>query len=159
MEAFKEWWAQASSRDQISLVVCAGFVALYILYFTALKPAQEMYRSEQQKNVTMLAALERVRDLAAQVVALEGSGEDSGQRDSIEKVVQQTVSTYSLQVSSMGASGREGVRLRFDNASFEKVLQWLYDIELTHGLQIKDLNVSAASNQGAVNVNLLLHPQ
>lgn len=156
MDAFKAWWVQATSRDQLAVVICGVCVSVYILFMMVLKPVQEMRRAEQIKNNALRGSLENVRVLASQVAAQKGD-EGGSNRNSIESIVQQTVSTHRLQVASMNASGNTGVRLRFDEAPFENVLKWLYEMEIDYDLKIKDLSVASASTSGMVSVNLRLH--
>ncbi len=157
MDSVKEWWSQASSRDQLSLVFGGGFVIIYILYMGVLKPVQNMRIKEETRNRALQGSLENVRSLAAQVAATKKTNGKSDRRGSLENIVQQTVSAKGLRVASMSASGKDGVRMRFDEANFPKVLEWLYEMELTHGFRIKDLNVAAGTSQGLVSVNLRLH--
>ncbi|MFL0811070.1 MAG: type II secretion system protein M [Agarilytica sp.] len=157
MDQFKEWWSQATSRDQLALVVGGGFLALYILFMGVLKPVYEMRVKEEKKNNSMQNSLENVRGLAAKVMGLNSAGSQSGERSNMEGVVQRSVSQNGLQVSSMSASGKDGLRLRFDEASFENILKWLYEIEVKHQFRIKDLSIAAGSGSGVVSVNLRIH--
>jgi len=144
MNAFKQWWAEASSRDQLALIICAGFLFAYFLYVGVLKPVQDMREDEIAKNRALSGSLENVRNLAAQVIAQQQSGSRTvNESRSLENIVQQTVSANGLQVASMNASGKTGVRIRFEEAPFEKVLKWLYEI---CGF-IKSKFVSATSQQ------------
>lgn len=158
MDAFKEWWSQATSRDQLALVVGGAFLVVYILLMGVLKPIHEMRVKEEKKNNSMQNSLENVRSLAAKVMALNSGGDlNAGKRSNMEGVVQRSASENSLQISSMSASGKDGLRLRFDEAPFEKVLKWLYDVETKHQFRIKDLSVAAGSGAGVVSVNLRIH--
>ena len=60
MDALKEWWGQASVRDQLSLLVGGGFVVLYILFMMVLKPVTEMRDKEEMKNRALVSNLEEV---------------------------------------------------------------------------------------------------
>ncbi len=157
MDAFKQWWEQASTRDQLALLIGGSFLAVYILFVAVLKPVHQMRVKEETKNNALRSSLENVRGLAAQVVAMNRGASDEGQSNSIERVIQQTVAANGLQVASMASSGKDGVRLRFDGARFENVLRWLYEIEVTYSYRIKDLSVAPASSPGTVAVNLRIH--
>lgn len=157
MNAFKEWWSVASARDQLALIFGGAGVALYILFVVVLKPVQNLRHSEEVKNTALRSSLENVRTLAAKVAAKNQAAATTGEKSSLEKIVQQTVVVNGLQVASMNASGPTGVRLRFDDVIFENMLKWLYEMEITHQLQIKDLSVAAGSRPGTVTVNLRLH--
>jgi len=157
MDAFNEWWEQASTRDQLALLIGGGFLVIYILFMAVLSPVSEMREKELIKNNALRASLENVRELAAKVVARTNGGAKVSQGASIENVVQQSVSTHGLDVASMNASGKTGVRLRFEEARFENVLKWLYEMEVGQNMKIKDLSVATSSTAGLVTVNLRLH--
>lgn len=159
MDALKEWWGQASVRDQLSLLVGGGFVVLYILFMMVLKPVTEMRDKEEMKNRALVSNLEEVRILAAQVIAKSQGGSKKTSSRSLESIVQTSVATHSLQVASMNASGDNGVRLRFEEANFENVLKWLHEMEVSQSLRIKDISITPASNPGAVTVNMRLHQE
>ncbi len=159
MDALKEWWSQASMRDQLSLVIGGGFVVLYILFMMVLKPVSEMRDKEEIKNRALLNNLEEVRVLAAQVVAKNQRGGQKSDSRSLESIVQSSTATHSLQPASINPSGDNGVRLRFEEANFENVLKWLYEMEVSQSLRIKDISITPASNPGAVTVNMRLHQE
>lgn len=158
MEQIKAWWAQAPARDQMSVIIGGTFVLLYILFMLVLKPVYGMRAQEEVKVNSLKGSLENVRNLAAQVVEQNQSA-TSERSSPLERIVQQSVSSNNLRVSSMNAAGRDGLRLRFDEAPFEDVLKWLYEMEVTNNLQIKDLSVAATSNSGRVSVNLRLYQE
>lgn len=159
MDAFKEWWSQAPARDQLALIIGGALVALYILFMVVLKPVQEMREKEEIKINALQNSLENVRLLAARVAAQNQSSSDTAERASLESIVQSSLSSNGLQVTSMNASGDDGVRLRFEEAPFENMLKWLYEMEVSQNLRIRDLSISAGSNSGAVAVNLRLHQE
>ena len=159
MDALKEWWSQASVRDQLFLLAGGGFVALYILFMVVLKPVSEMREKEEIKNRALLNNLEEVRSLAAQVVVKNQKGGGKKKSRSVENIVQTSVTKHKLQVASMNASGDNGVRLRFEEANFENVLKWLHEMEVSQSLRIKDISITPASNPGAVTVNMRLHQE
>lgn len=157
MDDIKEWWAQAPAKDQLALVICAGFIVVYILFMVVLKPVDDLRKKQAVTNNALRGSLENVRELAAQVVANKNSGQTSQRGNSLENIVQQTVSANNLRVASMNSSGKNGVRLRFEEARFENVLKWMYEMEVSQNVKIKDLSVSSASNPGMVTINLRMH--
>ena len=157
MNALKEWWEQASSRDQLSLVICGACIALYLLFVGVYKPVQIMRDTPVSQNEAQLASLARVRSLAAQVIQQKKSGKANNKKSTnIESLVQRSLAPNNLSVSSMSAVGNSGVRIRFDEARFENLLNWLYEMEVRNGLLIKDISVSGSSTPGTVTANLRL---
>lgn len=154
MNAFKQWWDQASSRDQMMLILGAAFLVIYLLFMAVLGPVQGMRDDELKRNTAQRASLERVKELAAKVMEQNAASSGQQQKSSIESIVQRSVGTSSLTLSSMNASGSNGVRVRFDDAPFEKVLKWLHEMEIAQGLHIRDLSISPSKTPGMVTVTL-----
>lgn len=154
MKAFNDWWGQASSRDQMMLLVGGVFVVVYLLFVAVLGPVHDMRDAEVRKNTALRGSLERVKELAAKVMEKNAANAGQQRASSIESVVQRSLGPSQLTVSAMNAEGSNGVRLRFDDAAFDRVLKWLHEMEVNNGLKIKDLNVNPTNTPGLVNVNL-----
>ncbi|ABD82826.1 type II secretion system protein M [Saccharophagus degradans] len=155
---FKEWWGNASSRDQISLVVCSVCVALYILFMGVLSPLYDMRDAQVRSHESAVVTLARVKELAAQI---KGSGEGNGRSGgpSIVDLVDSSLRSHGLRLSNMQPSGRSDVRLRLDEVSFNSLLAWLNEMEVEKGLQVKDMSIAESSNIGMVSVTLRLHQE
>ncbi|PCK08146.1 MAG: general secretion pathway protein GspM [Alteromonadaceae bacterium] len=160
MNALKEWWEQASSKDQLYLVAGGGCLALYLLFVGVLQPIQDKRDKQMVRLQAQQDSLERVRVMAAQYQAnKESSNTANTSGGNVENIVQRSLSPAGLSASSMDASGGSGVRLRFNDAPFDKVLDWLYDMEVSQGLQVRDLNVANGEGTGTVSVNIRLHQE
>jgi len=157
MNEIKAWWDQASSRDQMAVAICGVLVAIYILYAAILKPVVNMRDSQVLKNTAQQQALERVRSMAATWVAHQGSANQSGQQGSIVEMVDGSLRKHELKMSGMQPSGNSDVRLRLEQVPFDNLLAWLYDMEITQRVQVKDISVATGASDGLVSVNLRLH--
>jgi general secretion pathway protein M len=60
-----------------------------------------------------------------------------------------------LRWSKAVLSGGE-VRLRLDRVPYDRFMQWLYDIEIRHGVAVRDLSMAATNEPGQVTVNIRL---
>lgn len=157
MNAFKEWWEQNSSRDQLALLGLAICVVLFILYMGILKPMQEKRVSQLRNNQSALTSLKNVREMATLWTNRGAQSGGSANRGSIVEVVDTSLRAHNLRLSGMQPSGLNDVRLRIDQARFDSLLTWLHEMEVSHGLQIKDLSVATAGEPGIVSVNMRLH--
>ena len=154
MQALKEWWSEASTKDQIYLLVCAICVGLYILYMGVYSPIKHM-RDTQAKQVTVqLANLEEMKRLAAQLKAAKTTDTQTG--PALDSEIQNLLSKQGIRASGLDASGKTGVRVRLEDASFDKFVAWLYEVEVTKGIIVKDLSVVSGGASGTVNVNMRL---
>lgn len=156
LDPVKDWWNQASTRDQLMILICGVVVVVYLMYLLILSPVKNMAEQQSVKKEAQKAALGRVKLLAAQVKASKKS--DNGQRGgrSIESIVESSISQNSLRVSGFDASGKSGIRVRFELVKFDNLLGWLYELEVTQGLRIKDLSIASGSEPGTVSANILI---
>jgi general secretion pathway protein M len=155
MDAFKDWWAQASSRDQLALVCLTVALVIYILVMGILKPVAAMSETQNMRNTSQYATFERVRELAAQWTNRDSSSTKNSSGN-VERVVESSFSQHGLRVSGMDASGRSGIRVRFDGINYDKFVAWAYDLEVTQGLRLKDVNVSSSSDPGQISASVLI---
>ncbi|WP_185234670.1 type II secretion system protein GspM [Teredinibacter franksiae] len=157
MNEIKEWWNQASSRDQMALVICGGLLGFYVLYIVLLKPVTGMRDTQLQKNIAQQQALERVRDYAAIYTSQGSSKESSASNGSIVEIVDSSLRQNNLKLSGMQPSGANDVRIRLEQIPFDNLLAWLYEIEVRQRIQVKDISVATGSATGLVSANLRLH--
>jgi general secretion pathway protein M len=155
VNALKQWWDQASTRDQIALAILAFALALYILFMAILKPVANMASEQKQRVASQQAAYERVKSLAAQWVHSQKSDRGKQSRE-VERIVEGSISQHGLRVAGFDPSGRNGIRVRFDQIAYDKFLAWVYDLEMSQGVRLKDVTVAASSEEGLVSANVLI---
>ena len=156
LDPVKDWWSQASSRDQLMILVCGGIIFVYLMYLLVLSPVKTMAEQQIMKKEAQKAALGRVKLLAAQVKASKSSGSSKRGGRTIESIVESSISQNSLRVSGFDASGKSGIRVRFELVKFDNLLSWLYELEVTQGLRIKDISIASGSEPGTVSANILI---
>ncbi len=157
MENMKLWWAQANSRDQLSLLVLAICFAVFVLFQFVLFPVVEMKTKQETRVAAQEAAYERVKNLAARWKNRDGNNDFSATSAGVERSIEASFAQHGIRVSGFDASGRNGIRVRFDGVSYEKLVGWLYDIEITQSIRLKDVSVAGSSDPGLVSANILIH--
>lgn len=157
MEAFKTWWYDASPRDQLSLVVLGVAAAIFVLFQFIFVPVLEMRESQEQRVASQQAAYDRVKALANEWTASQKSSNNSGrQAASVEKKVESSFAAHGLRVSGFDASGRSGIRVRFESVNYEKFITWLHDLEINQGLKMKDVSVAGTPSPGLISASILI---
>lgn len=155
MDNIKEFWNQQSSRDQLYMVILGTCVAIYLLFMAVYQPVKNMRDAQMKTNESTAASLERVKALAAEYIATTASGTNK-RGPSLDGVVQSSLSKNSLRASAVDSSGKNSIRVRLENAPFDNMLAWLYDMEVSQGMLIKDVSVAGGASPGTVSVNLRL---
>lgn len=156
MDQIKTWWNEASPRDQLSVVVLGVAVILYVGYSFILTPVMTMRDNQEQRVESQLAAYERVKNLAAQWKLHQTAGKNTNRAATIEKAVEASFATHGLRVSGFDASGRSGIRVRFDNVAYETFIAWAHDLEISQGLKMKDVSIAGTSSPGMVSASILI---
>lgn len=158
MNAFKVWLAQASSREQLTLGLGAIALVIYLLFVAVLDPLRQDLDQQLHRNQASQEALQRMRTMAANWINRD-QGEGQARSASIVELVDRSMRQHNIRMSGMQPSGSSDVRLRMDQVNFDSLLAWLYDMEITEGVQVRDLSVAAGADPGTVVVNVRLHKE
>lgn len=156
MENIKARWQELSVRDQLSVFVLGVCVCIYFLFNFILGPVVEMKEKQVRRVEAQQAAYVRVKTLAAEWKNRNTGDSAASVQQSVEKAVQSSFALHGLRVSGFDASGRSGIRIRFDSAEYEKLIAWFYDMEITQGLRMRDINIATTSDVGIVTASVLI---
>ena len=148
-------------RDQIMLLAGSACVLLYLLWFALVVPLQDAVAAERARTASVSQTLARVESLAAVVAQTEKQQAKQRQKPttSIAELVDRSLRDNGLVMRGFQPSNDGEVRLRLDNVRYSSLLQWLYQLETVHGVQIKELATSASSSAGLVMVNVRLRKE
>ncbi|WP_370980680.1 type II secretion system protein GspM [Agaribacterium sp. ZY112] len=156
MDGLKQWWQEASTRDQLAVLALAFCALLYALFNYVLAPVQDMADHQELRVEAQQAALGRVSALAAQWKSRKTSSDFANVSANVERSVQASFAKHGVRPSGFDASGRSGIRVRFDSVEYNKMLAWLYELEIDQGLKMKDINIASSSDVGRVSASVLI---
>ena len=152
----KQWFAGLTQREQLSLLIMGGAVALYLLYMLLLAPLSEARDRMATQNQGVAGSLQRVDVLVSQIMLLRESGNDSGARRNLTSLINRSTSGFSLQVNRLQPNSRGEIQVRLENAVFDDLVAWLHQMEYTEGLLVREASVTQAGAPGRVNVTVRL---
>jgi len=115
-----------------------------------------MRLKQEQRVEAQQAAYERVKNLAGRWKNRNSGGASSQASAGIEAAIESSFAQHGIRVSGFDASGRSGIRVRFDSVKYENLLAWLYDVELTQGMHFKDVSVAGSADPGFVAASILI---
>jgi general secretion pathway protein M len=147
VQQFQQWWQRLAPREQQLLSIAAPVVAVAMLYFGAWQPYQQ-WRAQQANDLQQ--ALSQLHNMQAALPQLQQGGVRNIQ-GSLPDVVAQAATSYQLKVSRMQPKDDQ-LELTLEDAPFNKLLQWLHQLQQQQGVQIVLLEVSAADSPGMVRV-------
>ncbi len=148
-------------REQIMLLTASACVLLYTVWFALVVPLQEAVKAERARTLSVSRSLARVESLAASVAQANQQQTRESQKPltSIAELVDRSLRDNGLVMRGFQPSSDGEARLRLDNVPYDRLLQWLHDLETVQGVQIRELATSASSTAGRVMVNVRLRKE
>lgn len=148
-------FSRFNRREQTTMLVGGIALALYLFWIVVLSPLQAQRDNQLLANTSTTQSLGRVQMLAAQILQARGQGAlASGGGENISRLIDASLQANGLSMSGFQPGTAGEVRVRLDRASFESLLQWLYDVEFKHNILVRDLSVASTNDPGQVTVNI-----
>lgn len=129
-------------------------VALYLLYMLAIAPMQDKREQLALQNRGVAASLQQVDAMVSEILMLRDGGVQAGPSRNLTSVINQSTASLDLQVSRLQPNSRGEIQVRFENASFDDLLAWLYQIEYPEGLLVREVSITQAGVAGRVNATV-----
>ena len=155
----EKWFNNLESREQLLLMVGGFFVVLYLLYLVLWNPIANKRDDLLVQNQAVAQSLGSVRSLAAEYQALKRSGAagKSPVGSNLSRIVDTSVARNQLKMNRFQPSSSGDVQVRFENAVFNNIVAWLYELESEYAIEVKELSVTPGAAAGLVNVSVRLH--
>lgn len=156
----QDWWQQLAPRERIMVAVCGAFIILALLWVGGIQPLYKNTAKLEQQVTDKQGQLANFHELAGQYVSAGGSSEPRARprsNESIVVVIDRTTRDWALAsyLKRNQPEGTESVRLRFENAPFDKVVEWLGELNTNYGMSTVTANFDDAGT-GRVNCSIVL---
>jgi general secretion pathway protein M len=148
----KEWFAQLNQREQMSLLALGLALALYLLYMFVWSPLDEQREQLALQNAAIAESQVRVDAMVSELMQLRKSGAKTGTRRNLTSVINESTGRWQLPVIRLQPNSRGEIQVRLENAAFDDVLQWLYQMEYTEHMLVREVSLTQANKAGLVNV-------
>lgn len=149
----KTWWQQLNIREQRLVVVMSALISIFILYSLIWQPMNESIATSKLKIERQQKLLTWVQESAQRYQrAKRNSGNSSG--ESLSSIVNRTSRIEQISITRMQPQG-DDLQVWIDEISFNQLLLWLGKLASRDGLQVKNIDLSKADQQGVVRVRRL----
>lgn len=152
----KQWFAGLTQREQLSVLVMALAVALYLVFVLLVAPLSAARDRMEQQNRGVSESLQRVDLLVSQILHLRESGSDVSARRNLTGLINRTTSSFGLQVNRLQPNSRGEIQVRLENAVFDELIAWLHQMEFSEGLLVREASITQAGSAGRVNMTVRL---
>lgn len=156
MNKLFKYLARFNRREQTILIIGAAAVVLYLFWMVLLVPLQERRDAQIQANASATLSLGRVQVLAARLERAQQNEQRQGGGGDISRLVDNSLQATGLRMAGFQPGTGGEVRVRLERMPYDRVMQWLYDLEYRHELSIQDLTLSPTTDEGLVSVNIRL---
>ncbi|MGK0500133.1 MAG: general secretion pathway protein M [Oceanicoccus sp.] len=153
----QQWFNNLTRQEQLMLVIAGAAVFVYLLFVLVLRPMSASADNLLLQNQRTAESLQTVRALAAEYKQLQKNGPvTSSAKQNLTRLIDNTVKKNELVMSRFQPSSSGDVQVRFENSVYADVIAWLNEVEVSNGINIKDLSISPGNASGLVNVSVRL---
>ena len=151
-----KWIASLNQREQLSLLALALALGLYLLYVVIWSPVVQKRNELTLRNENISASLQRVDAMVSEILLLRKSDPGSSHRRNLTSLINRSTARMNLQVSRLQPNSRGELQVRLENASFDDIISWLYDMEFAQGLLVREVSITRSGGAGRVNASVRL---
>jgi type II secretory pathway component PulM len=148
----KQWFESLVARDQLALMVMASVLGLWVFIHLIFVELDGRRARLTAGNEALVLKLSRIDLKVEQLAALRAAG--GGVQVNLTRTLSQLSETLGLPVKRLQPNSRGEVQIRFEGVAFDRLLQFLEQIEASSGLVVIDGSISSAGNNGGVNASL-----
>ena len=149
----KAWWQQLNIREQRLVLVMSVLVSVFILYGLIWQPLNESIDKQKLTLERQQALLTWVEENTQRYQTAKRNGRASSGA-SLSSIVNRTSRLNNIIITRMQPQG-DDLQVWIDEISFNQLLTWLEQLASRDGLQVKNIDLSLADQQGVVRVRRL----
>ena len=152
----KNWFAGLTQREQLSLLILGGVLALYLSYMLLVAPLSSARDDLARQNEGVAASLQRVDVMVSQILTLRESGAQTGGGRNLTALVNRSTASLGLQVSRLQPNSRGEIQVRLEGVPFDDLVSWLHQMEVRESLLVRELSITQGGSAGRVNATVRL---
>jgi len=156
----RDWFESLEARERMFVLTAAAFLVFAVLYLGIWMPLDRGQKSLSLSVSDWEIALTELRPLKGQLQN-SGSGQtqSAGRNQSLVVIIDNTLRERGLYnaLQRSQPTTSNGIRVEFENVSFDDLVLWLGDLSTRFGLQVQSGSFSnARDSEGRVNSTLTL---
>ena len=152
----RDWFYRFNTREQLSLLLLAAAVSLYLVYMLLWSPLTERRDQMAERNLAATQSLQRVDGMVSEILHLREAGAGTTRQRNLTGIINQSTASAGISVSRLQPNSRGEVQVRIEDAAFDAVLNWLNTLEAREGLLVQEASFTRAGAGGRVNATVRL---
>jgi general secretion pathway protein M len=160
MQKLKDWFFSLQPRERLLVIGGAAVLVLVAIYFLALAPFYAAVNGSARRVAQKEGDLAWMRSVGGEVLALSASAPSAAapSNESLVVLIDRAARECGLGSSLTGQTpnGENGIRVRLEQAEFDKLVVCLGSLQQTHSVTIESANIDRTAKPGFVNASLVL---
>ena len=156
----KDWFEALEPRERLFVGIGTIVVAIALFWGLIWMPLDKGHRDALDRVTTWEQSLAELRPLASQPQPVNGtqSRPSVSPTQSPVIIVDTTLRNRSLGQPKRSQPTPNGIRVEFENVSFDDLVLWLGDLSNQFGMEVQagTLSIAAQAGPGRINVTLTL---
>jgi type II secretory pathway component PulM len=161
MQKLRDWFYSLQPRERVLVLSGAVVVLLLAIYFLALAPFYGAVNSRAERVAKKQGDLAWMRSVGGEILALSQSAPSAASLQTNESLV--VLIDRSARECGLGSAltgqtptGENGIRVRLEQAEFDKLIVCLGSLQQSHSVTIESANIDRTAKPGFVNASLVL---
>lgn len=160
MQKLKDWFFSLQPRERVIVAAGGVLVLLVAIYILGLAPLYSAVNSRAERVATKQGDLAWMRSVGGEILALGANAQvpTGPTNESLVVLIDRTARECGLGSSLTGQTpnGDNGIRVRLEQAEFDKLVVCLGSLQQAHAVTIESANFDRSGKPGFVNASLVL---
>ena len=156
----KTWFNEKEPYEQKVIIAVGVLVIISLIYLLIWTPISDSYRQKSSRVTAQKNLLSWMKRTGQQIVDLRGnkSAQQRGSSGPLLSTVDRTIksSGLSLTMKRLEPQGSDKVQIWFNNTNFDRLINWLGQIDRQYRIHIFSINIEAQAKSGQVNARVIL---
>lgn len=160
MQKLKDWFFSLQPRERMLVLIGGVAVLIVAIYVLALGPFYAAVNARAERVAKKEGDLAWMRSVGGEVMALNASSPTAPapSNESLVVLIDRSARECGLGSALTGQtpSGDNGIRVRLEQAEFDKLIVCLGGLQQAHSVTIRSANIDRTAKPGFVNASLEL---
>jgi general secretion pathway protein M len=155
------WFESLQARERVFVIAAAIAIVFAVFWFALWQPLARSEADLGARIQNWQTSLQELRPLRGRLLAAGSQNTGAAaQNQSLVVIVDNTLRSRNLYSSLQRSqpTNNNGIRVEFDNVSFDDLVLWLGDLDNRYGLNVQtaSFSQSTSNNPGRINASLTL---
>lgn len=158
MNALTQFWQQRNARERLLLVVVLSLLVVAVWYLFFWQPMVEREAQLERSIANKTEDLAWLQGAAQQLQGRPASAAAQGGNQSVLAITDLVVKNARLkpQMGDLTSVSSNTVRVSFDDAPYDNLLRFIYQLQNKYGVQVTQLVVDKQNEAGQIDARLTL---